>query len=232
MKDQDIETVRERYSDRYRAHGYSPMTLGWGKNGRQEIRFQHLLEIGRLSDRSILDVGCGFGDLYGFLRERGWKGDYLGVDLVPDLIEEATRQYPDATFRVCDFEKHAFDRQYDIVIASGIFNFRLQGDDNYGHIFRMLSKMYAVSSVGVAVDFMSNWVDFQHPVAFHTDPAALVDIVKGISRRFVIRQDYMPYEFALYLYRDTTISEINTFEQQPELQNHERTCQRCQSQSL
>lgn len=216
MRENDIESVRERYANRYHEYGYSPKALGWGNNGRQEIRFRHLLEIGYKYDHSILDVGCGFGDLFAYLKSRGWKGEYLGVDLVPELIDEATRQHPDAAFTVCDFEQHDLERHFDLVIASGIFNFKLQSDDNYWHIERMLSKMYALASVGVAVDFMNTWVDFQHPLAFHTDPAVLIGIIRKITRRYVIRQDYMPYEFALYLYRNTSISEINTFSERAE----------------
>lgn len=217
MKERDIDTVRERYAGRYRDYGYSPMTLGWGEHGRQEVRFRHLLEIGGGPGASILDVGCGFGDLFGFLREQGWSGDYLGVDLVPELVEEAKSRYPGAVFAACDFESHSFDRHYDLVVASGIFNFRLLDDDNYAYIERVLSKMHAISSFGVAVDFMTEWVDFQNPIAFHTDPAVLLSIVRQITRRFVLRQDYMPYEFSLYLYRDVSLTDTNTFREIKEL---------------
>lgn len=40
----------------------------------------------------ILDAGCGYGRLLDMLPH-GWLGRYYGVDLSPDLIEEAQRRY-------------------------------------------------------------------------------------------------------------------------------------------
>jgi len=160
---------------------------------------------------SVLDVGCGFGDLYGFLTAQGWTGRYVGIDFVSDLVVEGKKRFPDAELLVGDFEDHDFDEPFDYVIASGIFNFRLTQEDNWTYIVRTLEKMLALASSGVGVDFMTTWVDFQNPIAFHTDPCVLIQNVRNLTRRFVIRQDYMPYEYALYLYHDTHIDHDNTF---------------------
>jgi ubiquinone/menaquinone biosynthesis C-methylase UbiE len=42
----------------------------------------------------ILDAGCGYGRLLDLLPAN-WKGEYLGIDLSPDMIREATVRYGD-----------------------------------------------------------------------------------------------------------------------------------------
>lgn len=211
MKVDDIRVTRQRYTERYETFGYSPRTLGWGKQGRQALRFSVLTGIGDLQGKSVLDVGCGFGDLYSFLTARGWTGHYVGIDLVSVLVEEGKKRFPDAELLVGDFEEQIFDEPFDYVIASGIFNFRLTQEDNWAYIMRTLEKMLAIASLGVGVDFMTSWVDFQDPIAFHTDPCILVQNIRNLTRRFALRQDYMPYEYALYLYHDTPVNHDNTF---------------------
>jgi SAM-dependent methyltransferase len=45
---------------------------------------------------TILDVGCGTGELLRFYTP---AKQYLGVDLVPEFIEAARKRFPQATFR-------------------------------------------------------------------------------------------------------------------------------------
>lgn len=212
MNEQDVIITVNRYSERYKKHGYSPATLGWGENGRQHLRFCHLYQVGQMQGKSVLDVGCGFGDLYGYLVSRGWEGHYTGIDMVPELIAEGKSRYADAELINADFESFNFQRQFDYVLASGIFNLRLSSEDNWSYITRVLSRMFELAKVAVAVDFMTTWVDFQRPEAFHTDPAELLNKIRPLTNRFVIRQDYMPYEYCVYLYKNTKKKEDNTFE--------------------
>ena len=43
-------------------------------------------------DESILDLGCGNGELMRALAKRGHQGSYLGVDFSPPLLEDAEAQ--------------------------------------------------------------------------------------------------------------------------------------------
>src|SRR3990172_3106137 len=79
MLEHDRSETIARYRERYRQFGYDPRTLGWNK-GRQQARFAAVLDALGRDFASILDVGCGFGDLFGHLTTLGWRGDYLGGD--------------------------------------------------------------------------------------------------------------------------------------------------------
>jgi hypothetical protein len=101
--------------------------------------------------------------------------------------------------------------QFDIVIASGVFNARLKAGDNLTHISQAVRAMLQLARRYVAVDFLSSHVDFQKEEAWHTDPAWALNFARQISRRFLLRHDYMPYEFAVFIFRDGSISPRNVF---------------------
>ncbi len=63
---------------------------------------------------SVLDLGCGGGDLYAGLP--GW--DYLGVDASPDMIALARSRYPGARFQLGD-AIHLPAGQVDAIVAVG-----------------------------------------------------------------------------------------------------------------
>jgi len=208
MKEEEKRATLDRYNERLKEYGYNPKTLGWLK-GKQEIRFQVLSEIGDLHNCSILDVGCGFGDLYGFLVNKGIKIRYTGVDINPHLLEIGKELYPSASFKVMDFDEEVLEKKIDWVFASGIFNFKLE--DNESFIKNMLSKMFNISKKGVAVDFMSSYVDFQNEDAYHTKPEQIFSYCKQLSRRITLRHDYMPFEFCVYIYKNDQFNELTLF---------------------
>ncbi len=59
--------------------------------GRVQPGVARLLDTLR-GDESILDLGCGNGELARTLSRRGHRGRYLGVDFSPPLLDEAQRE--------------------------------------------------------------------------------------------------------------------------------------------
>lgn len=200
MKRTDVENYQIRYNNRLQEFGYDPKTLGWGGGKEKQFhRFEALRQIGISEKDSVLDVGCGFGDLYGYLQMKGWKGEYLGVDINEKLLEVSKEIFPGINVKVLDIEETAVDFKYDWVIASGIFNAKLLEENNSEYIERMLKKMFEIANKGVASDFLSTYVDFQHPDAFHSDPKWMIDVIKRFCDKAVVRMDFLPYEFCIYL---------------------------------
>ena len=123
--DKVIDTYRRLYS----VHGYSPQALGWDK-GKQFLRFHQLTSDWDLTGASILDVGCGFGDFVNYLRFMNIQNySYTGIDLLGEFIAEGKRRYssPQATFLQAAFEDYDSPSTFDYVIASGVFNLKVEG---------------------------------------------------------------------------------------------------------
>jgi len=148
--------------------------------------------------KSVLDVGCGFGDLGAWLAECKSDVRYKGIDINPALVEEGRKRYGlDLSAMNVDSVP---DGSYDLVVANGIFNFRMQHEDHETYIRSMLRRFMTIARVGIAVDFMSIYVDFSHPGAFHCPETLVVDAIKFRTKRYVIRNDYLDYEYIAYAY--------------------------------
>ena len=83
-----------------------------------------------LAGRRVLDVGCGDGQLLGHLSRCGADAAQLsGVDLLPERIQAATRNFPQIAFTVGNAENLEFDTAaFDLVILSTVFSSILAKD--------------------------------------------------------------------------------------------------------
>jgi SAM-dependent methyltransferase len=203
MHDADVERIVKRYSARLREHGDDIRTLASGTEERRRVRFDVLTDVGVETGASIVDVGCGFGDYFGYLRERGIVVDYTGIDINPDLVAVARAKYPSARFLVDDIQRNP-PPPCDFFVSTSAFNLRLDHEDNYQFAAEMLRIMYGQARRGVAVDFLTSYVDYPSPHGFHYEPERLLTIAKRLTKRVAIRHDYPLFEFCVYLYPDFT----------------------------
>lgn len=211
LSDSDKKKVISRYTDRYNQFGYSPLTLGWDK-GKQNIRFDILTSFFNLQHSSILDIGCGFGDLNKYLQPKSIPYVYTGIDLVESLIKEAKRKYknPNIHFICADFmESHEIPK-HDVSIGSGLFNFKLETNNNYEFIESIFNKAFGLSAQGIAFDFLSDRVDFKNEFNFYSNPSTILDMAYQLSRNVILRNDYMPFEFTIIVFRDDSFSSSDT----------------------
>ena len=208
MPKSDRDDTIKRYSTRYKKFGYSPLTLGWDK-GKQNIRFDVLTSEYDFSGKSILDIGCGFGDLNKVLQEK-FDNNYIytGVDLVPALVSEARLRYSGKNhkFIVDDFLDINIEEKFDYALASGVFNHSLSGADNYELIEATIDKALSLTDDGVAFDFLSDKVDYKHDHTFHSSPEKILSIAYKFSRNIILRNDYMPFEFSIFIFKDDSFS--------------------------
>ncbi len=200
--------TRKRYDKRLREFGISPKTLGWLK-GKQGIRFSVLTEIGKIHGSKIFDVGCGFGDLYGFLSRKKYHFSYLGLELNQNLIKIAKKKYPKIKVKNFDIESDKILGKCDWAILSGVFNFKRK--ENYRFIEKNLKKIFQSCRKGVAVDFVNSYVEYKVKDSFYASPAKIFEIGKRITPRVILRNDYMPFEFCIYLYKNNKITSNKVF---------------------
>lgn len=81
-----------------------------------------------ISDRSVLDIGCGPGHYDVFLALKG-AGHVLGIDLADNMIEISKNRAQAAGvddrchFIRADFMEHDFDRKFDYSIVMGVLDY-------------------------------------------------------------------------------------------------------------
>lgn len=200
MEDDEKQATRDRYVGRLREFGYDPRTLGWNKR-RHKLRYEMLLSSWPPETASVLDVGCGFGDLYGFCQASGrshWQ--YTGIDIVGELVDEGRRRYPDADLRTLDMDREGLPGSPDVIVASGLFNHGLR--DNMAFVAACFERFAAHAGIGFAVNFMSPTAERRYDHIFYADPAAVLACAWKVSRRVMVRHDYMPFEYTVLVFKD------------------------------
>lgn len=78
--------------------------------------------IAQLGDvTSVLDVGCGYGDMYHLLAAKFPDLTYVGIDTVEWVAQEAANRLPDsAVVMVADLASFESHQQFDVVLCLGV----------------------------------------------------------------------------------------------------------------
>lgn len=113
------------FETRLAAYGHDPRGVDWESAAAQQARFAALLQIGDLAGSSVLDAGCGLGDLYGYLLAQGISAAYTGCDLSLAHIVAARAAHPEARFIHADVREVVPAQQFDYVIACGTLHLRV-----------------------------------------------------------------------------------------------------------
>jgi len=108
----------EHVDDLVRAHPLEKaMDLAVGGSGDavSALEVAILRAVGLTPTSDVLDVGCGSGRMVRRLVEDGHAGAYLGIDVVPALVEYARQKYPDCyRFEVGDGLTISTEERFDI----------------------------------------------------------------------------------------------------------------------
>lgn len=189
------------YSKLVETYGTDVRALNWGSREAQHARFAVLAQVGDLQDATLLDVGCGVGDLYAWMRERGVRVSYTGIDITPSMVEVARRRFPEESFQVKNLldARATGERAYDYVLASGLFTHRREEPSSF--LVAMTTRMFAVCRRAVALNCLSTWASTREPEEYHADPLDTMRACRTLTSRIVVRHDYHPGDFTLYLYR-------------------------------
>jgi SAM-dependent methyltransferase len=203
-----IQTRHKVSIDQY---GYQPQALYWSSREIQTVRFKKLSEIlPRNQACSILDVGCGFGDLKAYLVQQGFKIDYTGIDLSEDMVRSARFQYPGIKVHQGDlFDFNPKSQQYDFVLLSGALNEVVETDieDSSEHQGRyakaVIRKLYDSCQQGVAfnlLDARNAWVA-SRPDLQSFQPEEIADYCKTFAHHVSWQDGYVDNDFTVFLYR-------------------------------
>ena len=103
-----------RLRDFYEKKPAKPGFFGKGYRKLLAGYFRHFIP----SNASVLEIGCGKGDLLALLR----NDDITGVDLDKRRIDDARIRLPRGTFYVMSGEKLNLDRKFDYIIISDTVN--------------------------------------------------------------------------------------------------------------
>ena len=190
--------VLRYFEPRVRQSRYSYRSVGWTSSRNQRLRFRMLCEAGDLEDRSILDVGCGVGHFYEYLKEHVNQFQYRGIDFCEDMVACASTTFPEAHFETQDVLTYAPHECFDYVVGAGIYN--VSTGDNEQVMSRIVEKMYTLCSTAVAVT-MTHGREFRHTIIHSYSKENMLACAQRLTPHVQIRTGFIPNHFVIYLYR-------------------------------
>jgi len=139
------------YQNAYKKHGISARGLNWSSEDSQNIRFKiitHFLR-DKLSTCSIVDAGCGFGDLYLFWQDMGLHvKSYVGIECMNDFVDISKKRVSNCVFTCRDILKDELIYA-DWYVASGSLNILTSFET-----WLFLEKMLMYSKEGIIFNIL------------------------------------------------------------------------------
>lgn len=185
----------EKFEDEHHAVGQSELS--------HRKRFEKMLELADFSGRSVLDVGCGIGGFYGFLRERGIKAEYSGYDINEKMIAFARNRYPEIRerFAVCDIMESDPGAAFDYVIAIGPLNLKFAAAMNMASTRLLLERMFGLARIGMAISMTSRLARKQSRDTYYYPAGRIVDDLSRYCSNFKLDHTYLPHDFTVFCYK-------------------------------
>jgi SAM-dependent methyltransferase len=200
-RDRIYETTATYYSRKLREHGATSGGVDWKDRDSHWLRFAQIAKAIDARTTSIADVGCGYGAFLTYLRETGFAGSFLGIDVSPDMVSEAKNAHaadPTAVFAVGSTLPH----DCDVVVSSGIFNVMQENDTGawLDYIESTIDSCNARARHGFSFNMLTKYSDKEKQRAdlYYADPLHFFDLCKRrYSRNVALLHDYDLYEFTI-----------------------------------
>lgn len=200
MNSDDYKRILDFYENSFSLYGGNdPHSVHWASEGSQYLRFEVLTKIGDLNSKSVLDVGCGLGELYKFFLKEEIDVTYSGIDIIPIFIERARVRFPDAHFTLANAETLIED--YDYIVASGAFTFEVKDAKEY--YFAIIKNLFLHARIGLAFNMLSiesHTTDDNAYIAY--DKEEVIAFCKTLSPHVVLVDNYLSWDFTVFVYKN------------------------------
>lgn len=198
-----LDEVASYYAEKLAEHGDTPRGVDWNGEEGQTVRFEQLCKIidPKTPHFSVNDLGCGYGALLDYLRDKHASCAYLGVDVSREMIDVAERRHA-AADRARFITSAEPDQLADYGVASGIFNVRLARSNVewLDYLQATLDVLYRTSRLGFAFNCLTSYADEdkKRDYLYYADPCKLFDLCKRrYSSQVALLHDYGLYEFTI-----------------------------------
>ena len=199
------DQIVAHYKELFNRHGISSNAVQWDK-GAHLARFNLLVDIDSELN-SVLDVGAGLGHFYGYLRNQGFQGKYLGLEIVEEFVESAKSlmlEDKNADIRQFNVVTEDFPTGFDYGFISGVFNNNRENAKEF--MYTTLSKLWRVCEKGMSLNVLSTYVEYFDDDLYYVNPLSLFEFLKlELRGHVVMHHDYVffkdgyPYEVTYFV---------------------------------
>jgi SAM-dependent methyltransferase len=201
-----LSDVAAYYTSKLAAHGATPQGVDWnGADSHEKRHRQFLRLLDETPEASVIDLGCGFGDFFRFLRASGHQGRFIGYDIAPGMIDKARELHGQSAG--CEWRVGAEPTEIaDFAIASGIFNVKgdVPNEIWARYVYQTINILAHAGRRGFAFNMLSTSSDpdRRRSNLYYADPTdMLARCLLRYGRSVALLQDYRLYEFTVVVRR-------------------------------
>jgi SAM-dependent methyltransferase len=141
-----------------------PNDTGGGKNRLIDRAQRRILarRLGNMQGSTVIDFGCGTGRLSEWLAARGAR--VVGLDTSEEMIAEARRRVPNATFEVLDGDRLDLRvTAVDLVLAVGVLKLFVADDDYFARVLTSFKRVLREHGRVLAIEQIGDGSDPERP---------------------------------------------------------------------
>jgi trans-aconitate methyltransferase len=195
----DYSRLTEDYDKSLKQFGPGPKALLWWDYRSMAIRFRELVRDVPVVGKTILDAGCGMGDLLPFLYAKSDNFKYLGIDKNKAFIEVAKKRYEGHEFKAGDpFKRPA--GMFDVVVSSGVMNGNVK--DWQQKRKKMITSLFDQTGEVLAFN-MAGAVKPIHndSLIAYADANEILDFCKTLTKRSKLNAGYLYNDFTITMFK-------------------------------
>ena len=189
--------LSEYYNDRASKYKNSIKALQWQSEFNQYRRFEVIYENLLPENKSLCDLGCGYGDFFHYLKTLNTTITYTGIDISANMIVGAQRAYPKGIFKCTDIKTISMHYRFDVVIACGVFNLRMENHNDY--LFSQLQRMAITAKKQIIFNVLSDKANsFKRSREFvYFKKKEMIKLLDKLNLSYKIIENYLPNDMTI-----------------------------------
>ena len=200
----DSNYIKQQYQEKFEKYGVDPRSLFWKGKGAAHQRFRQMWAEIDFNNKSVLDIGCGFGEMAKFLGKRYENVHYTGVDIVPEFVNTAREAFPHYKFYALDYFENPLEEKFDVVMASGTLNSNFGSEeDNMDFRKKAIRVMFEHANKVAVFNMLGAHPQLENETdsnVWYADSLEILDYCLSLTRRVLLRHHYHPTDFTVFLY--------------------------------
>ncbi len=197
-----MSAKKNAYSRAFKKYQGSIKSLMWNSYASAAIRYKELIKDIDFNNKSLLDVGCGFGDIIPFISGKSVSFKYTGIDIAKEFIQEAKKRYLGHEFVKGNYFKNPLKKKFDIIICCGALN-RNYGKDTLEIRKRAIKTMFNRCKEAFAFNMAGGILpnNKRDSIIYYANSRDLLEYCIKLSRKVILRNHYHEKDFTIVIFK-------------------------------
>lgn len=188
--------IERYYDDTAELIQDSAKAMGWSSHFNQQIRFDVFNYLVPLDNQTILDVGCGDGSFFHYLKDQSIVHQYTGIDLSAKMVQRAQERYPGINIRKKDFFEET--RSFDVVVCSGALSM-VPETDGMKFLYSAIDHLFSLANGHLLFNLLTSYHESKSKLFQRYNPAEILELCFKMTPYVTLNHSYLPNDFTIHM---------------------------------